>query len=79
MNLCKLTENNISALAGKRICCVEKSVSYLEELCRKYDVLNQIACVVDTNQRNLGQFTFQGKEIRVVYISYLLNVNIDDK
>lgn len=78
MNLCKLTENNISALAGKRICCVEKSVSYLEELCRKYDVLNQIACVVDTNQRNLGQFTFQGKEIRVVYISYLLNVNIDE-
>ena len=63
MKLCKLTKNNISVLAGKKICCVEKSVSYLEELCQKYDVLNQISCIVDTNRRNQGEFTFHEKEI----------------
>ena len=68
MKLCKLTENNISALTGRKICCVEKSVPYLEELCQKYDILNQIDCITDVNQRNLGRFIFHGKEINVVYI-----------
>lgn len=76
--LCKLTENNISALTGRKICCVEKSVSYLEELCQKFDVLDQIECVADANQRNLGQFTFHGKDIDVVYISYLINIDFDE-
>lgn len=78
MNLCKLTENNIKLLAGKKICCVEKSVSYLEELCEKYDVLGQISCVVDTNQRNFGQFIFKEKMLNVVYISYLINLNFEE-
>lgn len=78
MILCKLTETNINALSGRKICCVEKSVSYLEELCRKYDVLDQIACVTDTNKRNLGPFTFHGKEIDVVYILYLINIDFDE-
>lgn len=75
MNLCKLTEKNINCLAGKEICCVEKSLSYLEEFCQKFDVLNQISCIVDINHRNLGQFTFHCKEINVVYISYLIEVD----
>lgn len=75
MTLCKLTESNISSITGKKICCVEKSVSYLEELCQKYDVLEQISCIVDTNRRNLGQFVFHRKEIEVVYISYLADMN----
>lgn len=78
MTLCKLAENNIGYLAGRRICCIEKSVSYLEELCRKYDVLEQISCVLDTNRRNLGQFNFQGKTIDVLYISYLLEADFQE-
>lgn len=78
MTLCKLTENNIGDLAGRRICCAEKSVSYLEELCRKYDVLEQISCVVDTNRRNLGEFNFQGKTIDVLYISYLREADLQE-
>ena len=78
MKLCKLTKNNISVLAGKKICCVEKSVSYLEELCQKYDVLNQISCIVDTNRRNQGEFTFHEKEIDVLYISYLIRLNLEE-
>lgn len=75
MTLSKLTEKNISDLSGKKICCVEKSVSYLEELCRKYDVLEQISCIADTNNRNSGHFFFHDKEIVVVYISYLIKIN----
>lgn len=78
MTLCKLTKHNISALAGRKICCVEKSVSYLEELCRKYDVLDRIECIVDANQRNLGQITFHGRKINIVYISYLINVCLEE-
>ncbi len=78
MKLCKLTENNISALTGRKICCVEKSVPYLEELCQKYDILNQIDCITDVNQRNLGRFIFHGKEINVVYISYLTNIDFEE-
>lgn len=77
MKLYKLTERNINALIGRKICCVEKSVSYLEELCQKYDVLDQIVCIADTNQRNLGQLTFHGKKIDIVYISYLININFE--
>lgn len=75
MTLCKLTENDICALKGRKICCIEKSVSYLEELCQQYNILDQISCIVDTNRRNLGQFVFHEKKIEVVYISYLVKVN----
>lgn len=78
MILCKLSEENINCLTGKKICCVEKSVSYLEELCQKFDVLDQISCIVETNRRNLGKFTFQGKEIDILYISYLIKVDFQE-
>lgn len=78
MTLSKLTDENIDSLSGKKICCVEKAVSYLEELCRKYDVLQQISCIADTNNRNLGQFVFHGQQIEVVHISYLINMNLQE-
>lgn len=77
MTLCKLTEKNITCLAGRQICCVEKSVSYLEEFCRKFDVLNRIDCIVDTNRRSLGQLIFHGKAINILYISYLIYINLE--
>ncbi len=77
MPLCKLTNNNIKILEDKTICCVEKSISYLDELCKKYNVLEQISCVVDTNYRNLGKFDFNGKEIDVVYISCLISLDFE--
>lgn len=78
MRLCKLTERNISSMAEKKICCIEKSVSYLDEFCQQYNILDQISCIVDTNRRNLGQFVFRGKEIEVVYISYLIDINLQE-
>ncbi len=78
MTLSKLTEKNINVLAGKKICCVERSLSYLEELCQKYDVLDQISCIVDTNRRNLGKIMFHGKEIDILYISYLIELDLEE-
>lgn len=78
MALHKLTEKNRNILSGKRICCVEKSVSYLEEFCQKYAGPDQIDCIVDTNRRNLGQINFHGKIIDILYISYLISVNLQE-
>lgn len=77
MTLTKLTEKNIVCLSGKKICCMEKTVSYLREFCKKFNVLEQIFCIVDTNQRNLGEFVFQGKIIDVLSMSFLLKMNFE--
>ena len=58
MILRRLTHENIDSLTGKTICCAEWSSAYLAELCGKYNVLNSISCIVDTNQRNLGRILF---------------------
>lgn len=71
MILKKLTEENIGELSGKQICLFEKSVSYLQELCNRYNVLESISYIVDTNQRNLGKFTFRDKTLEVYDLSEL--------
>lgn len=71
MILKKLTEENIGELLGKQICLFEKSVSYLQELCNQYNVLESISYIVDTNQRNLGKFTFRDKTLEVYDLSEL--------
>ena len=71
MILKKLTEENIKEFSGKQICLFEKSVSYLQELCNRYNVLESISYIVDTNQRNLGKFTFQNKVLEVYDLSVL--------
>lgn len=71
MILKKLTEENIKEFSGKQICLFEKSVSYLQELCSRHNVLESISYIVDTNQRNLGKFTFQDKTLEVYDLSEL--------
>lgn len=71
MILKKLTEENIKEFSGKRICLFEKSVSYLHELCDRHNILESISYIIDTNQRNLGKFTFQNKVLEVYDLSVL--------
>lgn len=77
MTLVKLTEKEASSLSEKKICCVEKSISYLEEFCEKYDVADQISYIVDANQRNAGPFFFQKKRLEVHDLSYLLQLDLE--
>ncbi len=75
MALKKLTQENIGELSGKQICLFEKSVSYLSELCERYPLSDQIAFVVDTNERNLGKFEFQHRDMAVFELSHLLQLD----
>ena len=72
MTLKKLTEENIGELSGKQICLCEKTISYFEELCNQYNILESISCIVDTNKRNQGKFAFQNRMLDVYDLPYLL-------
>ena len=48
----KLTAENIGAVSGRQICLYEKSLSYLNELCDRFDMLDSISFIVDTNEKN---------------------------
>lgn len=78
MALRKLTKENIDNLSEKRICLVEKSLSYIEELSDEYDLLPAVSSIVDTNERNHGTFVFRDKSIEVSEPSRLLQLDLDE-
>ena len=78
MKLQKLSSSNCSKIEGKKICCYEKSISYLNELCDKYDIQKRIDLVIDDNARNQGNFTFRGKNIQVCSVLELQDIAWDD-
>ncbi len=65
MKLQKLTRGNFSEVAGKKICCIEASRSYLEEFCEAYDVLKFIEIIIDNNEKKQGMLQLQGRDIPV--------------
>ncbi len=71
----KWTAEHAHQLEGKKICCVEKSVSYLEELCAKYAILSRIDCIVDANRRNQGSFSFHGRSLPVYGLEHLAEMD----
>ena len=71
MNLKKLKWENIQKLSGRQICLYEKSLSYLTELCDRFDVLDSISFIVDTNERNQGSFLFRNRVLEVHDVSVL--------
>ena len=78
MYLKKFTVDDVSEIKGKKIYCYEKSVSYLQELLEKYDLLDNIVAVVDDFKRNQGNFSLNGKEIAIVGTDYLATVDLKD-
>ncbi len=77
MNLKKLTEEDFRNLSGKNLCLFEKSFSYLQELCDRYDVLESVLFLVDTNQRNLGRFVFRDRTLEVYSPQKLLEIDTE--
>lgn len=65
MELCKLTEDNIKTLQGKKVYCYEYSPAYMEELECRFGIGSSIEAVIDDNARNQGAFEFKGKKIHV--------------
>lgn len=77
MALRKLTKESIGKLSDKKICIVEKSLSYLEELCDQCNLLPAMSFIVDANERNRGSFVFRGKVLEVYETTYLSRIDLD--
>ena len=75
MRLEKITENNINDIVKKNIICIEKSMSYLNEMCERYDVAKNIRYIVDFNKvtsnmsiaTGVGELATKIEEQRNVY------------
>ena len=61
MKLIKLEDGN--AFYHKKLICIGRSAAYINELCRRYPVLERIEAVVDGDSRNQGEMVFSGKKI----------------
>lgn len=75
MELQKFTEEMFLNLKNKKICCIEKSMSYIKELCDKYNVLDQIICIIDENQRNQSSLIHCGHKIMVYSMEFLNTID----
>lgn len=62
----------------KKIYLVEKSISYLDELCNDFDILSNIAAIVDEDQRKCGDFFYRGTQITVYPLEYLMQIELED-
>ncbi len=71
MALQKFTQAIAEQLADKDICCFEKYIPCMDELCDRYNVLSRITCIVDENSRNFGVFSYRGREIAVYGMEHL--------
>lgn len=60
----KLDDNNVVGIIGKKIYCIEKSISYLNELSIKFPNL-KISGIFDDYKRNQGEFVFNDTRIWV--------------
>ena len=65
MKLCRLTEDNVKTLHGKKMYCYEYSSAYMEELECRFGIDDSIEAVIDDNIRNQGVLEFRGNKINV--------------
>lgn len=78
MRLCRLTKDNVKELYNKKICCIEYSASYLQELLAAYDVSAFIDRIVDENIRNRGGHSIGGKDVEVCGPEYLESMDMPE-
>ena len=72
MKLIKLEDGNV--FYHKKLICIGRSAAYINELCRRYPVLERIEAVVDGDSRNQGEMVFSGKKIPVRDLSLLKKI-----
>lgn len=76
MALKKLTKEIVNEISEKHICLFEKSISYLEELCNQYDIIEAVEYIVDTNERSQGKFVYRNKILEVYGLSHLRYIDL---
>lgn len=77
MKLIKFSKKTYEEIRGKSICCVERSLSYLKELCLSYDILDSIEWIVDENIRKCGELELSGKKFEVQPLETLKQLNLE--
>ncbi len=77
MKLIKLEDGN--AFYHKKLICIGRSAAYINELCRRYPVLERIEAVVDGDSRNQGEMVFSGKKIPVRDLTFLKREDLSDR
>ena len=77
MKLIKLEDGNV--FYHKKLICIGRSAAYINELCRRYPVLERIEAVVDGDSRNQGEMVFSGKKIPVRDLTFLKREDLSDR
>ena len=77
MNIIEFNADVYKKLQNKKVCLVEKSVSYLDELCDTCDILPNIAAIVDENRRKCGAFLYRDSELVTYPVEYLLTLDFE--
>lgn len=65
-------------LRAKKICIVEKAVSYLDELSNAFSILSNIVAIVDENPRKCGSFLYKGIQMIVYPLDYLQELDFNE-
>lgn len=78
MNLVLLTEQNVAQLNHKKICCVEKSNAYLDQLWHQFHLGSQVTAIIDENSRNAGTYTDQGRNVPVYAKEWINTVDLSE-
>lgn len=79
MKVNELNEDTFKIIKNKKIIIIEKSISYLDELTKSYDILSNVFVILDENKRKCGTFLYKEKEMTVYHLDYLKNLDLDEK
>lgn len=78
MKVIEFNKGEYEKLKSKKIYLVEKSISYLDELCSACDIISNIAAIVDENERKCGNFLYRGIQIEVYPLEYLKKLDFEE-
>lgn len=78
MEIIEFNSRVYQKLRSKKICLIEKSISYLDELCRICDILSRVVAIVDENERKCGDFFYKGFKIIVYPLEYLQKMDYEE-
>lgn len=78
MTVIEFNGEEYKKLKSKKIYLIEKSLSYLDELCQTCDIAYNITAILDENKRKCGEFFYQGISLAVYPLEHLKKLNFEE-
>lgn len=78
MEIIEFNAQAYEKIKSRKICLVEKSVSYLDELSDTFNVLSNIIAIVDENPRKCGGFLYKGIQMTVYSLDYIQDLDFEE-